>query len=162
MLYTLTQIGFAATTIVFFYLLLKTFFDALPKTNLSELTRKKFKTSLLTVVIGWAVFVSVLSLSGVFGNFELFPLNVAPALLIPLVSIIFFTFTKTFKEVLLQLHPAQLIKLQVFRVVVEVLLWMLFIQNLAPIQMTFEGRNLDILSGLTAPVMSYLAYNNKV
>lgn len=43
-----------------------------------------------------------------------------------------------------------LTQLQVFRVFVEVLLWLLFVQSLLPKQMTFEGRNWDILSGLTA------------
>jgi hypothetical protein len=47
-------------------------------------------------------------------------------------------------------------------VFVEILIWMLFIQNLLPVQMTFEGRNFDILAGLTAPIMSYLAFQNKV
>jgi hypothetical protein len=83
-------------------------------------------------------------------------------MVIPLIATIIFTFSNTLREILLQLHPAQLIQLQIFRVFVEVLLWMLFIQNLLPIQMTFEGRNFDIIAGLTAPLVSYLAYQNKL
>jgi hypothetical protein len=33
---------------------------------------------------------------------------------------------------------------------------MLLIAELLPIQMSFEGRNFDILAGLTAPVIAYL------
>jgi hypothetical protein len=33
---------------------------------------------------------------------------------------------------------------------------MLFLQNLLPIQGTFEGRNFDILVGLTAPLLVFL------
>jgi len=39
---------------------------------------------------------------------------------------------------------------------------MLFIQELLPIQMTFEGRNFDILAGITGPIVAYLAYSKKV
>jgi hypothetical protein len=59
------------------------------------------------------------------------------------------------------LEPQQLIQLQVFRVFVEVLLWMLVIENLLPVQMSFEGRNFDILSGLIAAIVAWLAYKNK-
>jgi hypothetical protein len=42
-----------------------------------------------------------------------------------------------------------------FRVVVELFLWELFREGRVPVQMTFEGRNFDILVGLSAPVMAW-------
>jgi hypothetical protein len=33
---------------------------------------------------------------------------------------------------------------------------MLYKAGMAPVQMTFDGRNLDILTGLTAPMVAYL------
>jgi hypothetical protein len=162
MLYPATQFGFPAITIVFFYLLIKLFKNALPKTSLSVESQKRFINTLTIGLILWAVVVSVASLAGLAGNFDLFPLNIAPMLLIPLITIITFTFSKTLKEILVQLHPAQLIRLQIFRVFVEIVLWMLFIQNLIPIQMSFEGLNFDILAGLTAPIIAYLAVKKYV
>jgi hypothetical protein len=44
---------------------------------------------------------------------------------------------------------------------VEVLLWMLFLQNLVPVQMTFEGRNLDILAGIFGPIVGYFCLHKK-
>jgi hypothetical protein len=162
MLYTITQLGFVALTLIFFYLLVKTANEALPKTSLSPEAQKKFKNNVLIALIGWAVMVSVVSLTGFAGNFSLFPLNIAPFLFIPLISILWFTFSNTLKELVTHIEPHQIIRLQVFRVFVELLLWALFIQNLIPIQMSFEGRNFDILAGLTAPIVAYLALHKKV
>jgi hypothetical protein len=71
------------------------------------------------------------------------------------------TFSKGTAEVLRHVPVQVLTNLQVFRVFVEILLWMLFIQYALPVQMTFEGRNFDILAGLTAPVMAYLFAGNR-
>ena len=48
--------------------------------------------------------------------------------------------------------------IQVFRVPVEVFLWCQFLDGLTPIQMTFEGRNYDVLTGITAPVFAWICY----
>lgn len=162
MLYVLTQAGFILLTLIFYYVLLREFKEALPKTTLAADRQKKFITTCTVVLIAWAFVVSTLSLIGFFGNFDLFPLNIGPFLLIPLITILFFTFSKTVTEILLQINPARIIRLQVFRVGVEILLWMMFIQHLLPVQMSFEGRNFDILAGLTAPLMAYLASRNSV
>jgi FtsH-binding integral membrane protein len=50
-----------------------------------------------------------------------------------------------------------LMLLHVVRVPVELVLLMLFQNGLVPQLMTFEGRNFDILSGLTAPFVAWLA-----
>jgi|APTNR8051073442_1049403.scaffolds.fasta_scaffold00066_107 hypothetical protein len=162
MLYITTQMGFIALTAIFYYLLIREFKTALPNTTLSPDRQKQFINRIIIAVAVWSAAVSVLSLLGVFGNFEIFPLNVGPFLMIPLLTIIIFTFSKTTREVLMHLHPSRIIRLQVFRVFVEILLWLLFIQNLLPVQMSFEGRNFDILAGLTAPIIAYLTLQNKL
>ncbi len=162
MLYLLAQIGFAVITVIFFYMLYREFKIALPLTVLSEAQQKKFLNTFLAVLVGWTVVVSALSLAGVMGNFEIFPFNIGPLLMLPLIASILFTFSRSLREVLPHIHPARIIRLQVFRVFVEILLWLLFIDNLLPIQMTFEGQNFDVLSGLTAPVIAFLAFRNKL
>jgi len=47
------------------------------------------------------------------------------------------------------------IGLQVFRVAVETILFALHKTGRAPVQVTFEGRNFDILVGLTAPLVAW-------
>jgi len=46
------------------------------------------------------------------------------------------------------------IAVQAMRVPIEVALWGLFVTGRLPVQMTFEGRNFDVLVGLTAPVVA--------
>ena len=48
--------------------------------------------------------------------------------------------------------------LHIIRVPVEIVLYLLFLQGLVPIYMTFEANNLDILSGITAPIIYYLVF----
>jgi hypothetical protein len=51
--------------------------------------------------------------------------------------------------------------LHIVRVPVEIVLFLLFIHHQVPQIMTFEGHNYDILSGVTAPVVAYLAFTRK-
>jgi hypothetical protein len=48
--------------------------------------------------------------------------------------------------------------LHIIRLPVELVLLMLFQNGLVPQLMTFEGRNFDILSGLTAPFVAWFAF----
>lgn len=142
---TLIGLGFIILTIVFFWLLLRMF-------------RSR---AAVIAVIGWGIFLSIWSLSGMASRFEIFPVNMAPVLIVPFVTIIIFTFSKRTLPMLASIPPKSIAQLQVFRVFVELLLWALFIENLLPVQMTFEGRNLDILSGLTAPLAALFLAKSK-
>jgi hypothetical protein len=48
--------------------------------------------------------------------------------------------------------------LHTIRIGVEIVLLWLFMQKLIPQSMTFEGRNFDILSGITAPLIAYFGF----
>jgi hypothetical protein len=161
-MYTVIQIGFATLTATFFYLLYREFKLALPKSSLSIDAQSRFLKIITYAPIGWAVIVSTLSLLGVAGDFSIFPVNIGPLLVIPLIATIIFTFSRSTREVLQHIHPASLVRLQVFRAFVEVLLWMLFIEHLLPEQMTFEGRNFDVISGLTAIPIAGLVTRSKI
>ena len=52
---------------------------------------------------------------------------------------------------------AGLIGFQVFRAPVEWVLFALYRAGEAPVQMTFEGWNFDVLTGLSAPLIAWLA-----
>ena len=54
------------------------------------------------------------------------------------------------RSVVAAIRPSTLVVLQTFRVFVELLLWRLFVAGVVPVQMTFEGRNFDVLVGLSA------------
>jgi hypothetical protein len=154
--YLLTQIGFGLVTIAFFYLLLVELRKGLTKSSFNVTHRKKIFLGTIAGLLIWIFFVSFWSVGGKMGDFDMFPLNVMPILAVPFITILIITFSKTFKEIIIHIPQQNIIRLQSFRIFVEILLWALFITNLAPIQMTFEGLNFDILSGISAPVIAYL------
>jgi hypothetical protein len=153
----MARIGFVVLTLFYFVLVVREFRQALKVSSWDENRKKKFLGRIIVSLIAWAVFVSAWSLSGVMGNFSIAPFNVMPVLFIPLIAMIILVSSGTFNEVLKNIPPANLIRLQSFRIFVELLLWALFIENLLPEQMTFEGRNFDILAGITAPFIAWLA-----
>jgi hypothetical protein len=162
LVYLLTQIGFGLVTVISFYLLVIEIKKGLAKSSVGINRQKKIISRTILGLSAWFLFVSIWSISGIMGNFNLFPFNVMPVIVIPLITTLIVTFSKTFKEIVIQIPQQNLIRLQSFRIFVEVLLWALFIENVAPVQMTFEGRNFDILSGLTAIVVAYLVARNSI
>ena len=160
--YTITQAGFVVTTIIFYGLLLIQLRKSLALTGFTENKQKKIFNGTMMALTAWAVVISVLSLIGILSDFRTFPPKMLIALVIPLVAIVWAVRTKEVKEILLHTPPQSIIWIQSFRIVVEILIWRLFVDNLAPIQMTFEGRNFDILTGLTAVVVAILVKNKKI
>ncbi|HCM78108.1 MAG TPA: hypothetical protein DIS90_17115 [Cytophagales bacterium] len=162
-LYLITQIGFAATTIFFFGLVLKHLKRALIQSSITLKKQRSIFNYTIAGLILWMIVLSALSLKGFFLNFSSFPPRFVIIILVPLITLIWaLLISDTTKELLSIIPPEVIIRLQVFRVVVELLLWLLFIQSLLPIQMTFEGRNFDILAGISAPFIAYLAFTKKV
>lgn len=52
--------------------------------------------------------------------------------------------------------------LSIVRIPVEFILYWLFVQQLLPEEMTFQGYNFDIIAGLTAPLIAYWGIKKKV
>jgi hypothetical protein len=158
----LIQLGFVITTIgsySFFFLLLR---RSIRAANFSPTKEKKVFIGCLAAIIGWTIVISVLSLIGFFNNFQTIPPRLVIVLIVPLIAIIWAIYTDTGKEIIKHSNTHSVIYLQSFRIAVEILLWMLFLQDLLPVQLTLEGRNFDILSGLTAPIVGFLLARRKV
>jgi hypothetical protein len=58
--------------------------------------------------------------------------------------------------------PHWLVLLQSFRIAVELLLLGAFINEKLPVQMTFEGRNFDVVTGLLALPVGYLMAKGRI
>ena len=162
--YLLTaQIGFAILTVVFLYYLMKVLRFGIERTSWNTLSKRRVFNLTLGTILIWFAFISIWSASGAMGKFENFPFNFAPVIVIPLVTIVLLLiFSKGLAEILLQIPPDRIIVLQNFRVFVEILLWLLFVASMGPEHMSFEGRNFDILAGLTAPVIAWALRKNKI
>ncbi|MGD1890343.1 MAG: hypothetical protein ACFB15_07080 [Cyclobacteriaceae bacterium] len=154
-MYILTQLGFIVLTLLCLWAILRQLHQALSKADWSETKKQRLWIRTLMGLGAWLLFISVASLSGFFSDFSSFPPRVVTVITIPFITILLIIFSRSINAILKVIPPQNLLYIQAFRVIVEVLLWMLFLQELLPEQMTFEGRNWDILVGLTAPLMAY-------
>ncbi|MDX2190293.1 MAG: hypothetical protein SFY32_10545 [Bacteroidota bacterium] len=107
---------------------------------------------------GWLVFQAFLGLSGFYLVTDTIPPRFILLISIPILAIIIIFNTKQGKEYLNALDPGTLTLLHVIRIPVELVLFWLFLNKGVPELMTFEGRNFDILSGITAPFIYYFGY----
>jgi hypothetical protein len=155
------QTGFLSLSIIFIGLFRVEIVSALDKTSFSSDKKKSVRKRIWIGLIAWLVIVGALSLTGFLQNFEAFPPRMMLVLFPPLAMIIYLLLSPTLKEILRHIPPRNLIRLQVFRVFVEILLWMLFVEKLLPEQMTFEGLNFDVVAGATAPFAAYLFARNR-
>lgn len=119
------------------------------------------KVSLLVLLL-WLTIQTALGLSGFYLKTDTtpprFPALVAP----PLLLLIGLLLTQSGRNFLNNLSLSHLTLLHVVRIPVELVLFWLFLGRAVPEIMTFEGRNFDILSGLTAPVMYYFGFVRKI
>lgn len=160
--YLISQLGFAGTTVFFYWLLLARLKKSLLLTDFSDAKKRNIFRGTVLTLIAWATLTTMLSLSGYLTDFSTRPPRFVIILLIPLIGIILVIRTDTMNTIIRHTPPAFITGLQSFRIIVELLLLLVFTIDLAPVQMTFEGRNLDILSGITAPVIAYLQVNKKI
>ena len=113
---------------------------------------------LLAFVLVWMVVTAVLGCNGFYQNFDVVPprtfaLGALPFLLLAIVYLFFF------REGLLAKLPLTVLTLiHVIRIPIEIVLLWLYQSGQVPVEMTFEGRNFDILSGITAPIVYFLAF----
>ncbi len=155
--YLVTQGAFAALTLVCLALVLRGQWLTLASMGHPPVRRNRVVGLTALGLAAWLAFTAGLALSGLAGDFSSFPPPVMPLVLLPpLVAALVLTFSGRFREVLRHVPVQWLLYLQSFRVAVEVLLWALHAQGLLPVQMTFEGLNFDVLTGITAPLAGYL------
>lgn len=157
----LSSAGFPMLTAVFAFILLRLLGNAIRQTSWTEEKKKKISFRLYLSLGLWFVALTVASLSGVASDFSLFPFNIGPLMMIPLIIIVFSVFSKNTSEILAHVSIKSLSAMQVFRFFVEIVLWLLFLENISPVQMTFEGRNFDILAGITGPIVALLFSGNR-
>lgn len=110
------------------------------------------------MLIAWLILLGILSIRGFFADFSRLPPRLALALLPPLPALMLFLRSRAGKQLLQHIQPHWLIYLQSFRILVEIAIWVLVRNGSLPVQMSFEGRNFDILSGLLAFPVGYYCF----
>jgi hypothetical protein len=79
----------------------------------------------------------------------------------PAILCIILLFVFSSRNFLYQLSLELLTYIHLVRIPVELVLWWLFMNKQVPELMTFEGRNFDIIAGITAPVIGYFCFTKK-
>lgn len=128
---------------------------ALKKLEYPEGKRKRTLVAAGLLAAAWFVFTSVISIRGVLQDYETTPPRLILILIPSVLGIIYLSSSTRINSYLRVIPSSWLVYIQSFRVVMEFMLWLMLLNNLIPVQMSFEGLNYDILAGLSAPLIGY-------
>jgi hypothetical protein len=123
------------------------------------LYRSSWQSMRLMVIAGvWLALQAGIGLSRFYTHTSVMPPRFLIAIGIPLLAILLVFLTSKGRAWMDSWDLRWLTWLHIVRIPVELVLFWLFLYKQVPQLMTFEGRNLDILSGITAPVIALLAF----
>ena len=112
--------------------------------------------------IGWLGFTAALAASGWLGEFDRRPPHFFVLMLPTALATLVLAFSPFGARLGGRIGWPALIGFQVFRLPVEWVLASLGGAGVAPAQMTFHGWNFDVLTGLSAPLVAWLAGQNRL
>ena len=114
----------------------------------------------LVVIFAWLLLQSILAFSGFYTVTDTFPPRFALTALPAILFIIGIFVTARGRSYIDSLDTKTLTLLHIVRIPVEICLYWLFLYKAVPQLMTFAGRNFDILSGITAPIVYFVCFKN--
>ncbi|WP_158730027.1 MULTISPECIES: hypothetical protein [unclassified Flavobacterium] len=122
----------------------------------SELTRKKT----IPIFIGltfWLIIQAVLTLKNIYNTeTNSFPPKILLIGILPTILTVILLFaTSKGRQFIDSLPLKNLTYLNIVRIPVEIILFCLFLNGAIPELMTFEGRNFDVIAGISAPIIVY-------
>ena len=115
----------------------------------------------LFILLLWLAFQTAIAVTGFYTVTDTFPPRFLIMVLPPMVVIILLFSTSKGRQYIDSLDLKTLTFLHTVRIPVELVLFWLFLNKTIPQLMTFEGRNFDILSGISAPLMVYFFFIKK-
>jgi hypothetical protein len=106
----------------------------------------------------WMMFQAILGIGGFHQVTGVVPPRIFAFGVLPCFGLIVLAFIFA-RSSLIEFLPLKLLTiLHIIRIPVEIVLYWLFEAGTIPVEMTFEGRNFDILSGITALVVYLIAF----
>jgi hypothetical protein len=117
-----------------------------------------FSKRVIVVTLAWLLLQAVIGLSGFYTVTTGGPPRFALLLLPPTIFILMLFVLPGGKRFVDGLDLRFLTLLHIVRIPVELTLYWLYLHTAVPRAMTFEGRNFDILCGLTAPLVWYFGF----
>ncbi len=110
---------------------------------------------LIGLMIGWTALTAGVALSGVLAEFGSGQPRLPVLIMIPLIFVGWLAWLSPASLHLAMIPQAQLVALQCFRLPVELLLARMASERLLAVEMTYYGRNFDVLIGIAALFVAY-------
>lgn len=114
--------------------------------------KKNFFQSVL-IISFWLILILSIGHTGLLGRFDKFPAPFMFFFPTMMLFSFFLAYSKYGTAVVQRITLANLVFFQSFRVLAEIVLFLALKEGLAPVQMTFEGYNFDIVTGILAIVL---------
>jgi hypothetical protein len=112
----------------------------------------------IIILLAWLGLQTFIGLSGFCTFTNTIPPRFLLLVLPPIIFVIGLFLTSKGRQFIDSLNIKTLTILHIIRIPVEIVLYLLFIHKAVPKLMTFEGRNFDILAGLSAPIIFYFGF----
>lgn len=145
------SLSFGLTTLITLQLFIWTI-----RNSKSEQTRKKATPIFIGFTI-WLTIQAVLTYKNVYNSdTNSFPPKIILIGILPTILTIILLFaTSKGRQFIDSLPLKNLTYLNIVRIPVEIILFWLFLNKAIPELMTFEGRNFDIIAGISSPIIAY-------
>lgn len=125
--------------------------------NSTSLKVRGYASEILVALVIWLIIQGVLTLNNIYSAFpNFFPPTILLFGILPaLITVLILFVSKTGQRFMDSLMLTNLTCIHLVRIPVELVLYWLFLNKFIPELMTYEGRNFDIIAGLTAPIVIY-------
>ena len=160
--YPLCQILTILIVVYIVYFLTTTYRDVLIAYRVSETRIKNILLYFVTGILFWLSILSWVAYYGFFEDFDFLPPKILVSFIPPIFLITYLVFSKHFWKMLKVIPPTKLVRVQVFRIPMEIMLWLGFCGGFVPFQMTFIGFNYDIIVGITAMIATSVFFKRKI
>ncbi len=137
-------------------------FSLVIQASSSPITQKNSTIIIISLII-WLTIQAVLTLKNIYSsNTNSFPPKILLfGILPPILAIVVLFSTKKGRQFIDSLSLTNITYLNIVRVPVEIVLFWLFLNKAIPELMTFEGKNFDIIAGITAPIIAYFGLTKR-
>jgi hypothetical protein len=113
------------------------------------------------IIICWTILQTILGLKGIYQDITAMPPRIMLLGVLPAMVAIVITFlTAKGKMFMDNISLKTLTYFHSIRIPVEIVLLLLYRNKLIPVNITFEGTNFDIFSGVTASLVAYFAFRS--
>ena len=128
----------------------------------SPTTRRRWAIGTGLAVLLWLLVTAAAAASGVLQKFDVTPPPFAGLLLAIIILGILVPFSPIGTRLIRGLPLAALVGYQVFRFPLELLMHQAYVEGIMPVQMSYSGRNFDILTGISAGLLGLILLRSHV